>query len=40
MVSDVPDGTSLLQVPDLAVANATGNPLAMVTQFEYKELPD
>jgi hypothetical protein len=39
LASDAPDGTSLIQVPDLAVPGATGNPLAMVTQFEYRELP-
>ena len=39
MASDAPDGTSLIQVAGLSVPGATGNPLAMVTQFEYKELP-
>jgi secreted PhoX family phosphatase len=39
MASDSPDGTSLLQIADLSMPGATGNPLAMVTQFEYRELP-
>lgn len=39
MASDGPDGTSLLQIPDLAVPGATGNPLAMVVGFEYRETP-
>jgi secreted PhoX family phosphatase len=39
MASDAPDGTSLMTVSGLSVPGATGNPLAMVTQFEYKALP-
>lgn len=39
MASDSPDGTSLMMINGLAVPGATGNPLAMVTQFEYKSLP-
>lgn len=39
MASDGPDGTSLMQVPGLAVTGAVGKALAMVTQFEYKSLP-
>ncbi len=39
MYSDSPDGTSLMQIAGLSVPGASGNPLAMVTQFEYKELP-
>ena len=39
IASDSPDGTSLLQIDGLAVPGATGKPLAMVTQFEYRELP-
>ncbi len=38
MASDAPDGTSLMTVSGLSVPGATGNPLAMVTQFEYKAL--
>jgi len=38
MASDAPDGTSLMKIADLAVAGADSNPLAMVSQFEYKEL--
>jgi secreted PhoX family phosphatase len=39
MASDSPDGTSLMKVAGLTVPGAAGNPLAMVTQFEYRELP-
>jgi secreted PhoX family phosphatase len=39
MASDAPDGTSLMAIDGLNIAGATGNPLAMVTQFEYKALP-
>lgn len=40
MASDAPDGTSLLQVPGMRAAYPWKNhALAMVTQFEYKELP-
>ena len=39
MASDGPDGTSLFQIPDLSVPGATGNPLAMVVGFEYRETP-
>lgn len=40
MASDAPDGTSLLQVPGMRAAFPwKNNALAMVTQFEYKELP-
>ena len=39
MASDAPDGTSLMRIDGLSVPDAAGNPLAMVTQFEYKELP-
>jgi secreted PhoX family phosphatase len=39
LASDGPDGTSLMQVETLEVPGATGNPLAMVTNFEYRELP-
>ncbi len=38
MASDAPDGTSLMKIADLGVPGASGNPLAMVTQFEYKAL--
>lgn len=34
LASDSPDGTSLIALPDTAE-----HPLAMVTQFEYRELP-
>jgi uncharacterized protein len=39
LASDGPDGTSLMQVEGLEVPGATVNPLAMVTNFEYRELP-
>jgi secreted PhoX family phosphatase len=39
MASDGPDGTSLIQIPGLTVPGGVGNPLAMVTQFEYRSLP-
>jgi secreted PhoX family phosphatase len=39
MASDAPDGTSLMKIADLVVPSASGNPLAMVNQFEYKALP-
>ena len=39
MAADGPDGTSLIQVPELTVPGGTGNPLAMVVNFEYRELP-
>jgi secreted PhoX family phosphatase len=38
MASDAPDGTSLMRIADLAISGIGGNPLAMVTQFEYKAL--
>jgi len=38
MASDAPDGTSLMMISGLSVPGAGGNPLAMVTQFEYKAL--
>ena len=38
MAADGPDGTSLMKIDGLTVPGATGNPLAMVTNFEYKEL--
>lgn len=40
MASDAADGTSLMDIPGMKSANSsTKRPLAMVTQFEYKELP-
>jgi hypothetical protein len=39
LASDSPDGTSLMEVQGLTVPGAAGNPLAMVTQLEYRELP-
>lgn len=40
MASDAPDGTSLLDIPGMRAADpAKSRPLAMVTQYEYKELP-
>jgi uncharacterized protein len=39
LASDSPDGTSLISVPGLAVPGAVGSSLAMVMQFEYRELP-
>ncbi|MCG6897416.1 MAG: DUF839 domain-containing protein [Thiocapsa sp.] len=39
MASDAPDGTSLMRIDGLSVPGAAGNSLAMVTQFEYRELP-
>ena len=39
LASDGPDGTSLMQIEGLSVPGATGTPLALVTNFEYRELP-
>lgn len=40
MASDAADGTSLLDIPGMKAANpAKSRPLAMVVNFEYKELP-
>jgi secreted PhoX family phosphatase len=40
MASDAADGTSLIQIPGLRAENRAKNrALAMVTQFEYRELP-
>jgi len=40
MASDAADGTSLLHIPGMQAADtARNNPLALVTQFEYRELP-
>ena len=40
MASDAPDGNSLMDVPGMRAANpAKNHPLAMVTNFEYRELP-
>lgn len=40
LASDAPDGTSLMDIPGMHAANpSTKRPLAMVTQYEYKELP-
>jgi len=40
MASDAADGTSLLDVPGMKAKNpATARALALVTQFEYRELP-
>jgi hypothetical protein len=40
MASDAADGTSLLDIPGMKALNpATARPLAMVVNFEYKELP-
>jgi hypothetical protein len=40
MASDAADGTSLLDVPGMKAANpAKARPLAMVINYEYKELP-
>ena len=39
LASDSPDGTSLIQVEGLTVPGAVGHPLALVTHFEYRELP-
>lgn len=37
---DAPDGTSLLAIPGMAAADpAKSNALALVNQFEYRELP-
>lgn len=39
LASDAPDGTSLMDIPGMRAANpAKSRPLALVTQFEYKEL--
>lgn len=40
MASDAPDGTSLMEIHGLHPANPwRNNALALVTQFEYRELP-
>ena len=39
LASDAPDGTSLMRIAGLSVPGAGGNPLAMVTNFEYRSLP-
>ena len=40
MASDAADGTSLLDIPGMRAGNpAKARPLAMVVNFEYKELP-
>ena len=40
MASDAADGTSLLDIPGMQAGNpAKARPLAMVVNFEYKELP-
>ena len=40
MASDAADGTSLLDIPGMKALNpATARPLALVVNFEYKELP-
>ncbi len=40
MASDAADGTSLIDVPGMKAANpAKARPLAMVINYEYKELP-
>ena len=39
LAADSPDGTSLIKVEGLTVPGAIGHPLALVTQFEYRELP-
>lgn len=40
MASDAPDGTSLMSIPGMRATNpAKQRALAMVTQYEYKELP-
>ncbi len=39
LASDSPDGTSLMQIAGLTVPGAAGHPLALVTQFEFRELP-
>jgi uncharacterized protein len=39
LASDGPDGNSLIEVQGLTVSGAEGHPLALVTHFEYRELP-
>lgn len=40
MASDAPDGSSLMDIPGMRAADPRKNrPLALVTQFEYKDLP-
>lgn len=40
MASDAADGTSLIDIPGMKAANPAKNrPLALVTNYEYKELP-
>jgi secreted PhoX family phosphatase len=38
MASDAPDGTSLMHIDGLETPGAQGNSLALVTQFEYRQL--
>jgi len=40
MASDAADGTSLMEIPDMDKKSSKGrNTLAMVTQYEYREVP-
>ena len=40
MASDAADGTSLIDIPGMKATNSAKNrPLALVTNYEYKELP-
>ena len=40
LASDAPDGTSLMLIPGMSSTNPNfSNALALVTQYEYKELP-
>ena len=40
MASDAPDGNSLMDIPGMRAADPAGNrPLALVTNFEYREVP-
>ncbi|MGR9045817.1 MAG: PhoX family protein [Gammaproteobacteria bacterium] len=40
LASDAPDGNSLMKIPGMqAVDHRTNSALALVTQYEYKELP-
>lgn len=36
--SDAPDGSSLIKISGIKASSSASNPLALVTQFEYREL--
>ena len=39
ITSDAPDGNSLMMIPGMKTDNPDMNPLALVTQYEYRGLP-